>query len=167
MKTIKAKSILVLLSIAYFNVSKAQVDNSSVNLTEKSPNSTIQENQQKDINKLDHKKRREGDWEFYWDDSNTLVASKGKFRNGRQIGKWSYYNQEGKLERTEINRRFSKKMKTTQYYPNGKVEKEGMAKVVMDKEYVNYYWVGNWKCYDEFGNYVKTEKYVKGELVEK
>ncbi len=118
------------------------------------------------INKFNSKKQREGEWEFYWDEDTKQVSSKGKFRNGKQIGKWTYFSQNGNVERTELNRFLTRKIKTEQYYPNGRVEKKGKAMVVVDAEYINYYWVGKWKCYDEFGKYVKTEKYVKGELVE-
>lgn len=117
------------------------------------------------INLYDKKKRRHGDWEFYWDDSVT-VANKGEFRHGEQIGTWYFYNQDGSLQKIETKKFLGRKYKTQLFYPNGKLQKEGYARVAKTKEYVSYYWYGNWKCYDENGNYVKTEKYKEGELVE-
>jgi antitoxin component YwqK of YwqJK toxin-antitoxin module len=115
------------------------------------------------VNKLDRKKRRDGSWEFYWDDNNSIVSSSGKFRRGKQVGTWKYYNQQGKLERVEHNKWYTHKIKTQQYHPNGQLQKEGFAKVKVSKEYVDYYWYGDWKCYDENGNYTKTEVYKHGE----
>jgi antitoxin component YwqK of YwqJK toxin-antitoxin module len=162
MKMKTANAILILLAFIPTNFCSAT---SLSGNSSQSGQSTFQKPQQ-NINKLDKKKRREGNWEFYWDETTKEVSSKGKFRNGKQIGTWKYYSQAGKLERVEKNKFLSKKIKTVQYYPNGKIEKKGMAKVVVDAEYINYFWVGDWKCYDEAGNFVKVEKYVNGELVE-
>lgn len=171
MKKKPSHSILILLAFVPMNFCLAQANNSVDEFSmvkEENPTQTqkLTESTNKDLNQLNRKKHRAGQWEFYWEDDNSRVSSKGKFRNGKQVGKWTYYSQEGNIERVEINRMLSKKMKTTQYYSNGKVEKTGFAKVVIDKEYINYYWVGKWKCYDESGNFVKTEVYEKGELVE-
>jgi hypothetical protein len=163
-------SMLILLAFIPMNFCFGQSDNSTCSpvvaytpapaKTKKVEASSAKQN----INKLNNKKRRKGNWEFYWDDTN--ISSKGKFRNGKQVGTWKYYSQAGKLERIEKNKLFGRRIKTEQYYPNGKMEKCGMAKVVVDDEYINYYWTGDWKCYDEAGNFVKIEKYVNGELVE-
>lgn len=168
-----SNSILVLLAFVPINFCFGQMDNSTCSpvgvytpaksITKKAETPDDKQN----VNKFNRKKRRTGQWEFYWDDITKDVSSSGKFRNGKQVGKWKYYSQEGKIERIEKNRLLSKKIKTTQYYPNGQVEKTGFAKVVIDDEYVNYFWVGNWKCYDESGKFVKTETYENGELVEK
>lgn len=122
------------------------------------------QNSKSNINKLDRKKRRHGQWEFYWDDSNSVVASKGKFKHGLQVKEWYYYSQDGKLERTEKQTLLGKRLKTVMYHPNGKVWKTGMARIVMTKEYVDYYWYGDWKCYDEYGNFEKVEHYKEGKL---
>lgn len=173
MKNKIANSTLILLAFIPMNFCFGQKDNSTCSpvavytpapaKTKKAEASASKQN----VNKLNHKKRRKGNWEFYWDETNAVVSSKGKFRNGKQVGTWKYYSQEGKIERIEKNRFLSKKIKTEQYYPNGKVEKRGMAKVVVDAEYINYFWTGNWKCYDEAGNFVRIETYVNGELVER
>ena len=125
-----------------------------------------QEQQKQSINHFDKKKRRHGQWEFYWDDDSTVLANKGEFKHGEQIGTWTYYNQDGSLLLIETKRFWGKRYKTVLYHPNGKVHKEGYARISKDKEYINYYWYGNWKCYDENGNYLKTERYKEGELVE-
>jgi len=115
------------------------------------------------LNQLDSKKRRSGNWEFYWDDENKVISSTGKFKHGKQVGTWKYYNQDGKLERIEHNKWYTRKIKTEQYHPNGQLQKAGYARVKISKEYVDYYWYGNWKCYDENGQYIKTEVYSHGD----
>lgn len=125
-----------------------------------------QQEQKRVINRYDNKKRRHGEWEFYWDEDSTVVANKGEFKHGEQVGTWTYYNLDGSLQKIETKRFWGRRYKTQVFYANGKVQKEGYARLTKEKEYLNYYWYGNWKCYDEKGNYVKTEKYKKGELVE-
>jgi len=125
----------------------------------------VQQQEQKKINLYDKKKRRHGQWEFYWDDS-TRLANKGEFRHGEQVGTWTYYNEDGSLQKTETKKLLSRRYKTQLYYPNGKLQKEGYARLKKDREYVSYYWYGNWKCYDEKGNLEKIEKYKEGEVQE-
>jgi antitoxin component YwqK of YwqJK toxin-antitoxin module len=124
-----------------------------------------QEQAQKKINLYDKKKRRHGQWEFYWDDS-TRLANTGEFRHGEQIGTWRYYNEDGSLQKIETKKLLSRRYKTQLYYPNGQLQKEGYARLKKDKEYISYYWYGSWKCYDEQGKLEKIEKYKDGEVQE-
>lgn len=123
-----------------------------------------QESQKAEINQVDGKKRRHGYWEFYYDDANTKVLCSGNFKHGKQVDKWSYYSQNGTIEKEEINTFFGKRIKTTMYHPNGKIWKTGLAKVKKDKDYINYYWVGTWKVYNANGEFVNNEVYRKGKL---
>lgn len=134
---------------------------------EKAPAQEQVQQQKKAINVFDKKKRRHGYWEFYWDDNDTTsLANKGEFKHGEQVGTWTYFNEDGTLQKKETKKKLGRRYLTTTYHPNGKIEKVGMAKVKKEKGYLNYYWYGDWKCYDEQGNYVKTETYKKGEQVE-
>ncbi|HLP14416.1 MAG TPA: hypothetical protein VK177_20975 [Flavobacteriales bacterium] len=152
-------SVFVMVMASPFNYSYAGT-NGQEPVVQKKDNESAEAST---INQLDAKKRRIGTWEFYWDDENTLVSSVGKFKRGKQVGTWKYYNQDGKLERVEYNKWYTRKIKTEQYHPNGQLQKHGYAKVKIGKEYVDYYWFGSWKCYDEAGKYTKTEVYKHGE----
>ena len=71
------------------------------------------------INRLNKKGERTGKWSTYIDDEKKLKSFEGRFRNGISAGKCYFYNNDGVLDRREINR--FNKMKTTFYYPNGTV----------------------------------------------
>lgn len=116
-------------------------------------------------NKEDRKNRRHGYWEFYHDDANTIVANKGTFKHGKQVKAWYYYDADGHIEKMEEKKWLSRKTKTTMYHKNGAVHKTGYARTRKTKEYIEYYWFGTWKCYDENGIKLSDEVYKNGELV--
>lgn len=122
--------------------------------------------QKKTINKFDDKLQRHGRWEFYSDDANTKITSKGKFKHGDPIKIWLYYRADGSLEKKEKTTFFKKKIKTTFYHPNGKVYRKGKAKMVDEPDGVHYYWYGKWKYYDDNGKPTKIETYIMGKLIE-
>lgn len=159
MKMFVALTIMMSFAVKGYSSAPAQSDKQHTG------NSVMQE-QQVHKNLYDKKKRRHGIWEFYWENDTSMLANKGEFRHGNQVGTWYYYNQDGSLQKTETKTKVGKRFKTQIYYPDGKLQKEGYAKLKKDKEYLNYYWYGEWKCYDEQGNLVKTEHYKKGELVD-
>jgi hypothetical protein len=67
------------------------------------------------------------------------------------------------LDRREINR--FKKMKTTFYYPNGKVKLKGNARLENLPDRIHYYFYGKWKSYNENEILVKNQYYKDGKLV--
>ncbi len=117
------------------------------------------------INRTDRKGRKKGYWVFYYGESDGIKSCEGNYRRGWQINKWVYYNQTGSLEKTEKKLFLRRKYKTKLYHSNGLIKKEGYARLLVDHDYLFYYWTGNWKCYDETGKYTGTEKYIKGEIM--
>lgn len=87
----------------------------------------------------------------------------GRFRRGTPVGKVFYYDMQGVLERKEISR--FKKLKTTFYYPDGKVQLKGQARLDNEPGKVHYYFFGRWKHYDEQGRLLKYRYYEKGVLI--
>lgn len=115
------------------------------------------------INRLNKKGERIGRWITYRDDAKTIKYFEGKFRNGITTGKCYFYNNDGVLNRREINR--FKKMKTTFYYPNGEVKLKGNARLENLPNKVHYYFYGKWKAYNDSGKLVKYYFYEQGKLL--
>jgi antitoxin component YwqK of YwqJK toxin-antitoxin module len=112
--------------------------------------------------RFDRKNRKHGEWEFYHDGNTARLASKGTFRHGYQVKTWTYYDTLGNLQKIERKLFLRPRIETTIYHANGKVKKTGYARVKKTRKYLDYYWVGKWKSYDENGNYLLTEVYKKG-----
>lgn len=115
------------------------------------------------LNRLNRHGERTGKWITYIDDAKTLKSFEGRFRNGISIGKCYFYNNDGVLERREIN--LFKKMKTTFYYPNGKIKLKGNARIENTTEEIHYYFYGKWKAYNDTGLLVKNMYYQQGKLI--
>ena len=115
------------------------------------------------LNRLDKHGERTGKWVVYIDDAKQIKSFEGKFRNGITRGKCYFYNNNGVLDRREINR--YKKMKTTFYYPNGKVKLKGNARIENLPDKVHYYFYGKWQSFNDSGLLVKNQFYEKGKLI--
>lgn len=115
------------------------------------------------LNRLNKHGQRTGRWITYIDEEKKLKSFDGKFRNGITKGKCYFYNNNGVLDRREINR--FKKMKTTFYYPNGKVKLKGNARIENLPDKVHYYFYGKWQSFNDSGVLVKNQYYEKGKLI--
>ncbi len=115
------------------------------------------------INRLNKHGERTGKWIVYMDDAKKIKSFEGKFRNGITRGKCYFYTNDGILDRREINR--FKKMKTTFYYPNGKVKLKGNARIENLPDKVHYYFYGKWQAFNDSGVLVKNQYYEKGKLI--
>ena len=115
------------------------------------------------LNRLNKHGQRTGKWLVYIDDTKKLKSFEGKFKNGISVGKCYFYNNDGVLDRREINR--FKKMKTTFYYPNGKLKLRGNAKLENLPDRIHYYFYGKWKSYNDSGMLVKNLYYEQGKLI--
>lgn len=115
------------------------------------------------LNRLNKHGERTGKWIVYIDDAKKIKSFEGKFRNGVTRGKCYFYTNDGVLDRREINR--FKKMKTTFYYPNGKIKLKGNARIENLPDKVHYYFYGKWQSFNDNGVLVKNQFYEKGKLI--
>jgi hypothetical protein len=115
------------------------------------------------LNRLNKHGERTGKWIVYIDDAKKIKSFEGKFRNGITRGKCYFYTNDGVLDRREINR--FKKMKTTFYYPNGKVKLKGNARIENLPDKVHYYFYGKWQSFNDSGVLLKNQFYEKGKLL--
>jgi hypothetical protein len=116
------------------------------------------------INKFDKQGNRIGKWKIYWNDKQ--IQSKGKYKKGWQKGVWKYYDQQGHLVQKQTHHK-DKTIDIVYYYPNGKIESYGKARIKLDeKENIHFFWYDQWLFYHADGT-LKTEKYyLEGQAME-
>ncbi len=105
-------------------------------------------------------KERQGKWIIYSDSAQTHIDNVGRYRKGTPKGIWKYYDENGKLIKKEKYR--FKKIYTTFYHPNGKVRKQGKAKIVQEEKLLHFYFYGDWFVYDSLGTLISKEVYKSG-----
>ncbi|MFD2999188.1 hypothetical protein ACFS7Z_02360 [Pontibacter toksunensis] len=116
------------------------------------------------INRFDKEGLYHGRWKVYIKEDKVLVRN-GRFKHGREVGRWRYYYPTGELMMIERYKRTLDYIQVTRYRKDGSIEKVGQAKRVEDDEKVRYYWFGGWKVYEPSGTYLHTEYYEKGNLM--
>ncbi|WP_461490271.1 toxin-antitoxin system YwqK family antitoxin [Pontibacter sp. HJ8] len=116
------------------------------------------------INRFDKEGRFHGRWKLY-DAEQTILIRNGRFRHGKEVGKWRYYYPDGKLRKVEYHTNKSAGFLIRFYHDNGQLEKEGMAQVVETEREIRYFWYGTWQVYDRQGQFSHTEYYEKGKEI--
>lgn len=100
--------------------------------------------------------RREGLYKEYYD--NGKIKLKGEFRNGKKVGTWTGYNEDGtKAYEQDYDR--DDYAVLTYFHPNGQKSAQGES---VKHSFVK---IARWDYWDENGNHIKTERYYKGRLV--
>lgn len=104
-----------------------------------------------------------GLWISYADSSKTKFFTKGKFKDGVQVGKWIYNSPNGNLERIEIYK--GENITIKEYQDNGKLALKGKAKIVNEEKKLHFYYYGKWNYYFENGKLQKIGWFEKGNLI--
>lgn len=115
------------------------------------------------LNQYNKKGERTGKWLTYSDAAKTKKLFEGRYRKGNSVGKCSYYNLDGNLERIE-KKRF-RKIRTYIYRTDGTLSHDGKARIENLPDKIHYYFYGTWKYYDTTGKLFKYGYYNKGILV--
>ncbi|WP_135532686.1 toxin-antitoxin system YwqK family antitoxin [Hymenobacter wooponensis] len=116
-------------------------------------------------NHRDAKGQRHGYWQEYFDAAESEVANRGRYRHGRPVGVWRYYNPTQQLERKERYLRIpAQQLAITYFHPNGQIARYGRAQYVLRPDGAQFYWFGEWKRYSALGQVEASEYYVNGQL---
>ena len=109
--------------------------------------------------KEDKIQKRDGKWVESNSTEQGNYVSKGKYRKGIKVGVW----------KTSINgMQFQKDayrkdlIKTKIFHPNGKVKIKGQSKTEITDDYTHWFYVGDWKHYNEKGKLIYIKKYNRG-----
>lgn len=105
-------------------------------------------------------KERRGKWVIYIDSTEAQVDNIGRYRKGAPKGTWKFYDEKGILTKKEKYR--FKTIYTTYYHPNGRIQKQGKAKIVKEEKMLHFFYYGKWQVYDSLGTLTKTQIYKEG-----
>lgn len=111
------------------------------------------------INRYKHNERQ-GRWIIYQDSTNKQIDNIGRYRKGIPKGTWKYYDSQGHLIKKE--KYLFGKIKTNYYYPNGRIQKQGMARILISEKVLHYFYYGDWLTYDTNGVLITKQVYKDG-----
>lgn len=111
------------------------------------------------INRFKNKERH-GKWIIYTNSTQKQIDNIGRYRKGVQKGTWKYYNEKGILIKQDKYR--FRKIITSYYHPNGKIQKQGKAKLVREDRFLHFFYYGDWLTYDTTGSLIKKQVYERG-----
>jgi antitoxin component YwqK of YwqJK toxin-antitoxin module len=119
-------------------------------------------------NCVDRDGKFHGKWKIYLGEGkDKKLIRNGRFKHGKEVGKWTYYYPDGRIYFREKHKRWQNEFFMQRYHENGSLMREGKAIMISTSTGVNYFWFGDWKVYDEKGKYIYTEVYRNGVVIEK
>lgn len=99
----------------------------------------------------------EGKW-ITTDTLDFIYITKGKYRKGIEVGTWKSFNN-GKLVKKE---KYKKNLcKTTFYFSNGKKQKQGYTKLVIEDSLSHWFYSGKWRFYKQNGKLDSIKNYTQ------
>jgi len=115
-------------------------------------------------NRFDRHGLETGRWRTYYDSGNKQPFTTGRYKHGRPVRTFHYYDPTGKLDRTEQYQREGL-CDVTYWHPGGQVARKGQAQWVTGKgQTPRFYWYGPWTSYDVSGQVTSIQTYVDGGL---
>jgi antitoxin component YwqK of YwqJK toxin-antitoxin module len=115
-------------------------------------------------NHFDGQGRENGRWRTYYDDNKKQPFTTGRYRHGRPVRTFNYYNPLGQLDRTEVYQREGL-CEVTYWHPAGQVARKGHAQWVTGKgKAPRFYWYGLWTSYNPAGQITDVQTYTDGTI---
>ncbi|MDP2424047.1 MAG: hypothetical protein U1C46_03555 [Bacteroidales bacterium] len=123
------------------------------------------QNNTRRLNRHKENHQAHGRWIYYYGDSVGKIQCAGRYKNGIPVGRWmTYYEDGSKYVRT---RHFKERAREVRFHPNGKLEKKGWSKLMLDDPSgIRYYWHGKWKLYDENGKLYRIVLFSEGRVID-
>jgi len=112
------------------------------------------------VNKFDKSGLRQGLWISYLDSDKKAIAGIEHFKDGKEIGVCRYYHPNGKL-RLKFKFR-NTDIKVKYFDEKRKLTSKGAAIMENTAREIHYYWVGQWKFYDQHHHIKSIAIYQKG-----
>ncbi|MDZ4668110.1 MAG: hypothetical protein SGJ00_09510 [bacterium] len=114
------------------------------------------------LNYRDKSGQLQGRWKAYYSGTKK-VYYKGRYSNNLPK-KITYYYKEGEVYRKELYKGKGN-IHTIFFYQNGKIELEGDANIIQNKDTFLYQWQGPWQKYDSTGKHIEEHTYIRGKLI--
>ena len=114
--------------------------------------------------KINQTKNGEKTGRWIYKDSilNIVSKSKGRYKNGFEVGTWKDYLGEGLITKRKYK---DSVCYTTDYHHNGQIRAVGISKMITDSTTIHWFLSGEWKFYDSEGVLLGTKIYEKGEPI--
>lgn len=106
--------------------------------------------------------KRVGKW-ITTDTFASVYTTKGRYHNGTEKGKWKYFTGDTLVKIEKYRKDICK---TTYYYPNGKIRKEGKTKFENDSIESHWYYIGKWSYYKDDGTLDSIATYKKENITD-
>ena len=95
-------------------------------------------------------------------DGEITQKSRGRFKNGTEIGIWKYKNGKDLYKKEKYN---GTTATVKFYHPNKKIMARGITQMELNGKLLHWYYHGDWKYFDTQGKLLKVVTYKKGNLV--
>lgn len=116
-------------------------------------------------NQYNSEHKAHGRFVYYYDREKEIVHSTGRYKDGVPVGRWITFHENGR--RYIITRHYKNRARERRFYEDGKIEKKGWSKLILDDpKGVRYYWDGKWKLYDENGKLFRVLLFRDGRVIE-
>ena len=115
-------------------------------------------------NRFDRHGLTTGRWRTYYDDGHHQPYTAGRYRHGRPVKTFQYYDATGKLDRTEAYSQDGY-CEVSYWHPGGQLARRGPAQWVTGRgKTPRFYWYGTWTSYEPDGQIAAVQTYVDGKL---
>jgi antitoxin component YwqK of YwqJK toxin-antitoxin module len=112
-------------------------------------------------NRYDRHDQPKGRWRTFYDAANKQPYTVGRYRHGRPVHTFNYYDPTGTLAKSERYGRDGY-CDVTDWYPSGKAARRGKAQWVTSGKQARFYWFGPWVSFTEQGDTTALETYLDG-----
>ena len=112
-------------------------------------------------NRYDRHDHPKGRWRTFYDAENKQPYTAGRYRHGRPVQTFNYYDPTGSLAKSEHYGREGY-CDVTDWYPSGKPARRGKAQWVTSGKEARFYWYGPWVSFSEQGDTTALETYLDG-----
>ena len=112
-------------------------------------------------NRYDRRDRPQGRWRTFYDSARTQPYTSGRYRHGRPVRTFKYYDATGVLSKSEQYGREGYCV-VTDWYASGKPARRGQAQWVTGGKGARFYWFGPWASFTEQGDTTSLDFYGDG-----
>ncbi len=113
-------------------------------------------------NRYDRRDRPQGRWRTYYDSARTQPYTTGRYRHGRPVRTFRYFDATGALAKTEQYGREGNCL-VTDWYASGRPARRGRAQWLTGGKGARFYWFGPWVSFSEQGDTTALDTYVDGQ----
>ena len=111
----------------------------------------------------DKPQKRHGKWKEEYSGQDGKLIATGKYDKGEKIGVWKTTFQDKLYQKDKISKWVTK---TKVYFPNGRTMEEGQSRLEVSDDQRHWYYLGDWKYYDEKGKLKYIKRYAEGKKVD-